>query len=1078
MLNARLALVAGILALTLSACGSGKDDPPPAAGGTPTGSTASGGTPTGSTASGGTPTGSTASGTTTDGGGFLGGGALEGLLGGDTGATTSGSTTSGGTTGTDPGTPTGHTYFIAPGAGATAKMVEAMVAAVPGDTIEFGCGFFDLTQTLSLSHSESITIKGCGKDKTVLSFANNVTQQEGVLIDQVNGVVIQDLTVADSSGNGFELRSVNHGTLSRVRAIWSSGGGRFATNPISASNYKTRLSVGCTDPATQNPDVPEHFLGDTTSPDYTVSPKSGRYGIYPVASDGILIEDSESVGASDAGIYVGQTNNAIIRNSRSAFNVFGFEIENVNGGEYANNVAECNTGGFLIYDLDGLRQYGDRSLMHGNIARMNNTYNFTSGGFVGNVPPGSGMITLAYDRIDIFDNEFSGNNTAGIIHASYELFPPGAGRPTEKRIDFYTEGLHIYRNKFINNGKQLPLPTTTDIQNQDLARLLPTLVGLKNQVACLLPTNTLNCLLTGSTGYQGAHIIWDGLLDTNDASCPYPKNSAGANVPKDERGKPILSNDDPNPSCHYNAYKFDQTKAAKPRKVPGWWASCIDDDNEFDSGSLPFANFHGTKGLEVVVNSSLDPTDPNLILDALNNLDPAALAQFPSSFDRSAHNCVAKYGRNLDPLPPVVIPPFVPSGEFDPEPAAEVVDELCDAAVATGAVNFAAAQVSCPRLDQYHLFSDAEDPTSTPNGGGLPFSLNTKLFSDYTVKYRVAFMPPGTKAVYKDKSNGANATIVFPTGTIISKTFSVANEGAGTETPIETRLLMKRETLSGSVRWTGVAYVWKTVDGHRVATLAKNGDSAALNWNHHDVDSDELSSGTTSNYVVPNTNQCLSCHSNANKESGASPIGTKLRFMNGPYRMESTLDSGQSHHEVLGQNQIAYWCSKGYMSGCPSSIPVNAAKVATGIERSPIFNKPGDSGAAANSAADVEARARAYLEVNCQHCHNEKGFAASTGLYLDSLRKVDSTYGICKHPTATGSAGSGGRHVDLYPGQPDQSILPFRISDEATTAAARMPPIARSVVHAEGHALIQQWVRDVLVVDEDKYPGSSGCATP
>ncbi|TAM21410.1 MAG: hypothetical protein EPN60_18470, partial [Nevskiaceae bacterium] len=295
--------------------------------------------------------------------------------------------------GGDPSTPppaaTGRTFVIKPGASATTDMVGAMIQAAPGDVIEFGCGYFELTSSLQLTNTEDVLVKGCGKDKTVLSFKGS-NSPEGVLAVNVHGVTVQDLTVLDTGGNGFELRGVDHGTLRRVRAMWSSGGGRQSADPITAENFAERLNVPCTDPASQDPAVPENFLGDTTSPDYTVSKLSGRYGIYPVSSENILIEDSESIGASDAGIYVGQTNNAIIKNSRAAFNVFGFEIENVQGGEYASNLAECNTGGFLIYDLDGLRQYGERSRMYGNISRNNNTYNFTSGGIVGSVPVGTG----------------------------------------------------------------------------------------------------------------------------------------------------------------------------------------------------------------------------------------------------------------------------------------------------------------------------------------------------------------------------------------------------------------------------------------------------------------------------------------------------------------------------------------------------------------------------------------------------------------------------------------------------------------------------------------------------------------
>ncbi|HWU69123.1 MAG TPA: parallel beta-helix domain-containing protein [Stenotrophobium sp.] len=952
-------------------------------------------------------------------------------------------------------------------------MIAAMVQAAPGDEIKFECGFFDLSSTLQLTNTEDVLISGCDRDKTVLSFKHN-NSPEGILAVNVHGITVQDLTVLDTGGNGIELRGVDHGTLQRVRAMWSSGGGRESPAPITADtafkNDSAALKIACTDPATQNPDDPLNQLNplaDTHSPDYTVSKKSGRYGIYPVSSENILIDHAESIGASDAGIYVGQTNTAIIRNSRSAYNVFGFEIENVRGGEYNHNIAECNTGGFLIYDLDGLRQYGDRSRMYGNISRNNNTYNFTSGGFVGNVPAGSGMITLSYDRIDIFDNEFRDNNTGGILHVSYELFPVGAGRPSEKRIDWYTEGLHIFRNKFFNNGNGLPLPTLAEVQSMDLARFLPALVGLKNQAACLL--NLLSCPLPlvnvsppALLNVRGAHILWDGLLDVYDPDCPYPLDANGKPVPHDERGKPLLTNEDPNPSCHYNKYKFDTSKPGAPRIKPDWF-SCIDDDNQFSSDSIKYANFNGTKGLELIVSS---------------NLDPAALAKFPSSFDMSAHQCVARYGKNLPLLDPVVIPPFKRSGDYDPAPTDEQVAQLCGKTVAAGEANFDAAKVNCPTLDQYHLFADPEDPTSTPNGGGVPYSLTTKLFSDYAVKYRVAYMPPGTKAVYRTAAqDGVNSAITFPTGTIIAKTFSFADEAAGTEKPVETRLLIKRVNSKGRVHWDGLPYIWETVGGKKVARLAMGGGTASVSWKTTDVDSGQVHAGSTSSYLIPNALQCLSCHSREDQEAGSAPIGPKIRALNKAYRSESKRITGQGRHEVAGVNQIAYWCSHGLMTGCPADLGIDpATQIATKVERIPVFNKPGDSGFAAGSPQDVESRARAWLESNCQHCHNVRGFAANTGFYLDALRKVDNTYGICKRPTATGTEGSNGRHYDIHPGNAADSIMEFRIGPTATTPAARMPPLARSVVDEEGHALIQQWIEDVVSADESKYPGSTACA--
>lgn len=1011
----------------------------------------------------------------------------------------SGSTTGGTTGGTPPGsgsTGDGRVFKIQPGANATSEMIGAMIQAAPGDVIEFGCGFFELSAALQLTDTEDVLIKGCGRDKTVLSFKTSNTP-EGILAVNVHGLWIEDLTVLDTGGNGIELRSVDQAAIRRVRAIWSSNGGRESPDPITAANAFSdnakRLNVACTDPATQNPDAIENQLLplDTTSPDYTVSNKSGRYGIYPVASENILIEDSESIGASDAGIYVGQTNNAIIRNSRAAYNVFGFEIENVQGGEYDTNLAECNTGGFLVYDLDGLRQYGDRSRMHGNISRNNNTYNFTSGGFVGNVPAGSGMITLSYDRIDIFNNVFENNNTGGIIHASYELFPEGAGRPSERRIDWYSEGVHIYDNKFINNGNGLPLPTTGDIQSLAVAKFLPVLIGLKTQVACLNPLNLQTCLsagiptlpgihvLPGLPGLRGAHILWDGLLDEYDAECPYPVDASGQPVPADERGKPKLGNDVPNPECHYNAYKFDTSAQGNPRKVPDWFASCIDATNEFSDDSLKFANFHGTKGLEPVIAALLvDPSaGPQALIRLLTGVASTDLLNFASSFDMSAHDCPAAYGRNLAPLPPVVIPPFKRSGNFDPAPSAEQIAKLCDASVGSGKVNFGAAGVNCPTLDQYHLFADPEDPTSAPRGEGVPFVLNTKLFSDYAVKYRVAYLPPGTKATYRAaNTDGANATLSFPAGTIIAKTFAFLDEQTGTENVVETRLLIKRTNSKGVARWDGVPYIWTTENGRRVARLAMGGGSAAVSWRYTDVDSLKLHQGSTPAYQIPHANQCLSCHAAEDADPGSAPIGPKLRNLNRAYASESSRPTEQSRHEIAGKNQIKFMCDRGLIAGCPSDLTVDpVTQIATGVERLPVFNKPGDAGFAAGSAQDIEARARAYLEVNCAHCHNPRGFAASTGMYLDSIRAVDNTYGICKRPTATGREGNGGRTYDIHPGNVGNSIVPFRIGPEATLPAAKMPPIARSVVHDEGHALIEQWIRDVVTVDESRYPGSSSC---
>ena len=169
-------------------------------------------------------------------------------------------------------------------------------------------------------------------------------------------------------------------------------------------------------------------------------------------------------------------------------------------------------------------------------------------------------------------------------------------------------------------------------------------------------------------------------------------------------------------------------------------------------------------------------------------------------------------------------------------------------------------------------------------------------------------------------------------------------------------------------------------------------------------------------------------------------------------------------------NQLQYWIDQGLLAGAPD-LELDGQGVATNIERLPRWNVPGDGGASAHSAADVEQRVRAYLEVNCQHCHNDKGAASNTGYYLDHYRAVDAGYGICKKPTATGGGSCGRQHV-VVPGSSADSIVACRLAAE-NDPQRMMPPIARSVAHNEASALMNQWID--TVVDGD-YTNAGGCA--
>ncbi len=931
------------------------------------------------------------------------------------------------------GSSTGRRFKVEPGPNATNDMVGAMIQLKPGDVLEFGCGYFELDQGLLIQATEDVLIKGCGIDKTVLSFKNsqNVTGLEAL---NVRGIRVEDLSVLDSPGDAFKLKGVKWGTLRRVRAIWSGGGG-----PITAENYPERLNVACTNPP--------YNEGDPT-PDYVPSSSSGRYGIYPVESENILVEDSESVGASDAGIYVGQTNTAIIRRSRAVYNVMGFEIENVQGGEFDSNLAECNTGAYLIYDLNFITRYGDTSIMHNNVSRNNNTYNFAHGGLVAAVPRGTGFITLGYDNIEVYNNVFEDHSTAAVIYVSYELLD-GKGKTSDKKMDPYTEGLHIHNNVIKNSGYDLPPPNFEAVAEGQVETVLPTLIRMKNL----------------HNGGNGAHILWDGLLDELDPDCPYPVDKDGNPVPAHESGKPRHTNEHPNPECHYNAYKFD---AEGNRKLPEW-GSCIH-DNELGPESQAYMNFHGTRGMELVLAAAAE--DSSILSEEGLTSVVTGLTEFQATDDISEHDCQALYGRVLKPLPSVVIPPFKRSGNIDPAPSEEVVAQLCNKSGRPNEINWdALAKVNCPTLSQYNLFSNDQDPRSTPNGNGVPFVLNSKLFSDYATKYRVLFMPEGGKAVFVEGTERSpNTTLNFPVGTVLAKTFAFTDESNGTETPVETRLLIKRQNSSGQAIWDGIPYIWETnASGKRVARLAMGGGKVPASWHFKDVNSGELLTGSTDSYTIPNANQCITCHSNDDQPAGSAPIGLKPRNLNRAYVPESSFmgNSGQGGFPQV--NQLKYWKDQGLLAGAPS-FNLDGNGVATNVERLPKWNVPGDSGKEPGSAADIEDRVRAYLEVNCQHCHNDRGAASNTGYYLDHFRKVGASYGICKRPTATGG-GSCDRTRVIIPGSADQSIVSCRVA-EPTDPEKKMPPIARSVAHTEASALLDLWINTVV---NSSYENGQDC---
>ncbi len=943
----------------------------------------------------------------------------------------------------------GVTYFIEDGPAEQSDTLEAFFLAVAGDTIEFGPGAFEFSTTLVMAHKENITVKGQGSGQTILDFLGS-RSPEGISMSHMTGVTIEDLTVFDTPGFSIKVSDSNHVVIRNVRTGWSSAD----TNPNDAIDDRggmdpkipSTLEVSCVHELSFPQSTGTYVDKDGIPRNYVPDGSNGGYAIYPVLSNDVLLDNVVALGASDAGIYVGQSNDVIVKNSEALFNVAGFEIENTDNADVFDNVAHCNTGGFLTFDLPGLNQYGDKTRTFDNYSGYNNTPNFAPGGIVAAVPQGIGFLQLGYDEHEIFGNTIEWNRSVGLVYVSHELI----GGSSDLRMDYTPEGIDIHGNVFTANGT-LPQPPGEGVivcepgtgpGFTDVPPCIPT--GINDSDPSLLPAliQIKGVLAADGHGPTGAHIVWDGLYDAQDYGCALAPEFASL---VDANGKPQYTGAH-DPACRYNGYKFTNPADPATRRHPQYW-SCIADAgdpgaNTFSAESRKFMNFDGT-----------DPT-------------------VPPQVDVDAHDCPGQFGTQLAALPAAVVEPYVPGANGPPPPSAAEIAAICSDYSGTE-INREALPYNCEYLSQYNLFADPTEPRSGPNENGVLFDLTTPLFSDYAQKARFAFLPPGEPATWQEGDiDSPNATLNFPVGTVIAKTFWFDDQGA--HDVVETRLLIHREASDGSSFWEGMAYIWETDgSGNRTdARLAVAGGTAAVSWNFTDPDPDvpapgNVYAGSTPDYSIPHANQCGNCHINDDRQPGDAPIGPKVRLLNRP------MDYGTGP-----ENQLQHWVDASLLSGAPA-LALDGELVATNVQRAPRFNVPGDSASipasepgrlAQMSAAEIdeELRVRAWLESNCAHCHNRDGLAQSTGVFLDTFRVVNLNYGICKTPTTAGSS-SGGRDFDIVPTSADDSIVSFRL--HSTNPSEMMPPIARSVSHGEAVALLDHWI-DTIV--DSRYAGS-GC---
>lgn len=311
------------------------------------------------------------------------------------------------------------------------------------------------------------------------------------------------------------------------------------------------------------------------------------------------------------------------------------------------------------------------------------------------------------------------------------------------------------------------------------------------------------------------------------------------------------------------------------------------------------------------------------------------------------------------------------------------------------------------KLSEYNFFGgDIKD--LNPNQRILAYDLNTPLFSDYAHKARFVWLPEGTSAQVDSSGN-----IQFPNQTILIKNFFYQHDErdltAGRRI-LETRLLIKNEEA-----WDAHTYIWNETQTD--AELSIIGDVMKVNW------IDLAGESIETDYIVPNKNQCKGCHDFGGK---LIHLGPKIANLDREY-----------NYEEGSKNQLDKWREMNYLKEYDTNIIY------------PKFPEWDDVN------ADLHQRAMAYLDVNCGSCHNPNGPANTSGLNLVFKQEKDIQLGIFKGPVASGK-GSGGRSYNIVPGEPENSILVYRM--ESTDPGAMMPELGRRLVHKEGVELIKEWI--------------------
>lgn len=282
-------------------------------------------------------------------------------------------------------------------------LIEKFVAAKEGTIIDIPEGYFEIPTQLIIDNVNKVKIKGAGMFNTVLSFKTMTSGGEGMKISG-NNIILEEFSVIDAPGDNIKTQKCDGITFRKVNTTWTHG----------------------------------------------KKSENGTYGIYPVQCKNVLVEYCEVSHSRDAGIYVGQSENIIVRNNYVHQNVAGIEIENSDNAEVYDNHAENNTGGILIFNLPGLpKAFGSRTKVYNNLIKENNHENFAifqDGNPVSMIPPGSGVVILAGDQIEVFNNKIIDNKTLAIAIANYHI--TDLPIPTHPGWSPFTTNIYIHDNTF------------------------------------------------------------------------------------------------------------------------------------------------------------------------------------------------------------------------------------------------------------------------------------------------------------------------------------------------------------------------------------------------------------------------------------------------------------------------------------------------------------------------------------------------------------------------------------------------------------------------------------------------------